>query len=80
MYKTGIKMSELRQLMTATSIAEDRYLELRDAKSNGCCVGMSIREVLAYDDNIMAAWADLQNCRNAESRYHLTHIKEGDAE
>jgi len=32
--------------------ASDEYLALRDAKSNGCCSGKSLWQVLAYDELI----------------------------
>ena len=35
--------------------AVNEYYKLRDAKSNGCCHGMSLYEVMAYDSKIIAA-------------------------
>lgn len=37
----------------------DIYLELRDAKSDGCCHGMTIPEILKYDARIMAAYENM---------------------
>ncbi len=38
----------------------DIYLELRDAKSDGCCHGMTIPEILKYDARIMAAYENMR--------------------
>lgn len=46
---------ELKELWRRRDAARDKYLELRDAKSNGCCHGMTIPEVLRYDEQIMSA-------------------------
>ena len=40
--------------------AVKEYYRLRDAKSNGCCHGMSLYEVMAYDSKIIAA-ADIMD-------------------
>lgn len=44
--------------------ASENYFTLRDAKSNGCCSGMSIGEILAYDDQLVAASRELQELRD----------------
>jgi hypothetical protein len=49
----------MRSLFDQRRAAEDKYLELRDAKSNGCCWGLPLRDVLIYDDSIMAAKAEI---------------------
>lgn len=49
--------------------AQDDYLKLRDAKSNGCCHEMSIREILAYDELIMEAHGGLMNLQYARDAY-----------
>lgn len=38
----------------------DIYLELRDAKSDGCCHGMTVPEILKYDERIMAAHENMR--------------------
>ena len=50
--------------------AQDDYLDLRDAKSNGCCSNMSIREILAYDETVMEAHGGLMNIQYAYTAYN----------
>jgi hypothetical protein len=47
--------------------ALDEYFRLRDAKSDGCCHGMTIPQVLAYDSQIEAAAQRLANARGQGS-------------
>lgn len=49
-----------REAWLAVDKAEREYLALRDAKSNGCCVGMSIVGVLIYDSKIEKAAAKVR--------------------
>lgn len=62
--QTGLK--ELRKTEDA---AAREYLELRDAKSNGCCHGLSIMDVLAYDARIMKAADKLKAAQDAVIKY-----------
>lgn len=43
--------------------AYNEYMDLRDAKSNGCCHGYTIPQVLAYDAKIEAAARKLHLAR-----------------
>jgi len=43
---------KLRSYKDQLYTIEKEYLELRDAKSNGCCYGMPIAQVLKYDAKI----------------------------
>jgi hypothetical protein len=45
----------LMELYELRRQAGDEYLELRDAKSNGCCSNKSLWQVLAYDELINEA-------------------------
>jgi len=53
---------EYRKAMDEVRAADDEYLRLRDAKSDGCCVGLSLIGVLAYDAKIMRAYQELLDC------------------
>lgn len=68
-------MNKMMELYRKLDKAERAYLELRDAKSNGCCAGMSIVGVLMYDAKIEAAW---EECRkiNQEITVELVRRKE----
>lgn len=58
--KGGIQMDKWK----AMRAAEDKYLELRDAKSNGCLgFNPSILQVLAYDRKIEAAYAEYEKAK-----------------
>lgn len=46
--------------------ARDKYLELRDAKSNGCCHGMTILQVMAYDRKITDAYKEVEKLLQEE--------------
>ena len=54
-----------RELYNKYMKAEDEYYKLRDAKSDGCCHGMSLYEVLAYDNKIIAAAEALHDARES---------------
>ena len=41
------------------------YQKLRDAKSNGCCHGMSLYEVIEYDNKIMTAVTTMNKAKEA---------------
>lgn len=58
----------IRELYRLRDKAEAAYLDLRDAKSNGCCHGFSIPQVLAYDDKILAARDNVMDARIALQR------------
>ena len=47
----------------AENKALDEYLELRDAKSNGCCHGWPISKIIEYDNRIEAAAERLKDAR-----------------
>jgi hypothetical protein len=59
-------MERLEALRAEVRAAEDAYYELRDAKSNGCCAGMNVLQVDAYDCKIIDA-AD--KVRTTRARY-----------
>ena len=58
--------TELRKAQNDVRVAENKYLELRDAKSNGCCAHMDLIEVLNYDHQILRAFNELMEARERE--------------
>lgn len=58
-------MGEMLELRKDSDFQRDLYLELRDAKSDGCCHRMSVSEVLAYDRTIMQAHERYQKAEQA---------------
>lgn len=44
--------------------AEGEFLALRDAKSNGTCIGMSLYEILEYDEKVEQAARRVTDIRN----------------
>ena len=63
------KTAQLKELYKAEDAAAREYLELRDAKSNGCCHGKSMMEVLEYDALIMKAYQKLQAAQQVVVQY-----------
>ena len=47
----------------------DEYYKLRDAKSDGCCHGMYLYEVIAYDNKIEAAAKAMHDAHEAYLAY-----------
>jgi hypothetical protein len=56
----AMEFSKLKYLQKIQREAEDAYLDLRDAKSSGCCAGMNLFQVLEYDSKIEAAHKKLR--------------------
>ena len=54
-----------RELYNKYMEAIEEYYKLRDAKSNGCCHGMSLYEVIEYDNKIIAAANAMNKAREA---------------
>ena len=54
-----------RELYNRYMNAVNTYYKLRDAKSNGCCHGMSLYEVMAYDSKIIAAANEMDKAKDA---------------
>ena len=57
-----------RQLDRELTALEDRYLALRDLKSDGALVGQSIPTILQYDDAVESIAAAMQHLRDVISR------------
>ena len=53
-----------RQLDRELTALEDRYLALRDLKSDGALAGQSIPTILQYDDAVESIAAAMQHLRN----------------
>ena len=53
-----------RQLEFEMSALEDRYLALRDLKSDGALAGQSILTILQYDDAVESIAAAMRHLRN----------------
>ena len=53
-----------RQLDRELTYLEDRYLALRDLKSDGALAGQSIPTILQYDDAVESIAAAMQHLRN----------------
>ena len=56
-----------RQLDHELTALEDRYLALRDLKSDGALVGQSIPTILLYDHAVESVAAAMQHLRNVIS-------------
>lgn len=56
-----------RQLDRELMYLEDRYLALRDLKSDGALAGQSIPTILQYDDAVESIAAAMQHLRNVIS-------------
>ena len=57
-----------RQLDRELTYLEDRYLALRDLKSDGALAGQPIHTILLYDNAVESVAAAMQHLRNAISR------------
>ena len=53
-----------RQLDRELTALEDRYLALRDLKSDGALAGQSIPTILQYDDAVESIAAAMQHLRD----------------
>lgn len=53
-------MNKIRDLYMQRRVAEDKYYELRDAKSDGCCHDLPLYKIVAYDNSILAAADELR--------------------
>ena len=53
-----------RQLDRELTYLEDRYLALRDLKSDGALAGQSIPTILLFDDTVESIAAAMQHLRN----------------
>ena len=53
-----------RQLDRELTYLEDRYLALRDLKSDGALAGQQIPTILLYDDAVESIAAAMQHLRN----------------
>ena len=53
-----------RQLDRELTALEDRYLALRDLKSDGALAGQSIPTILQYDDAVESIATAMQHLRN----------------
>ena len=53
-----------RRLDRELNYLEDRYLALRDLKSDGALAGQSIPTILQYDDAVESIAAAMQHLRN----------------
>lgn len=53
-----------RQLDRELTYLEDRYLALRDLKSDGALAGQSIPTILQYDNAMESVAAAMQHLRN----------------
>ena len=56
-----------RQLDRELTYLEDRYLALRDLKSDGALAGQSIPTILQFDDAVESVSAAMQHLRNVIS-------------
>ena len=56
-----------RQLDRELTYLEDRYLALRDLKSDGALAGQSIPTILQFDDAVESIAAAMQHLRNVIS-------------
>lgn len=54
-----------RQLDRELTALEDRYLALRDLKSDGALAGQPISTILQYDNAVESVAAAMQHLRNA---------------
>ena len=54
-----------RELYDVYMKAIDEYYKLRDAKSNGCCHGMSLYEIAAYDRKVEEAVREMHTTKVA---------------
>lgn len=61
---------KLKELWQRRDAASTKYLELRDAKSNGCCYGLTIPQIVAYDMKIESAAEEVKKI-DAEIKAHL---------
>lgn len=52
--------TEILALYYEADKLRDRYLELRDAKSNGYCSKMTIPQIFEYDKQISTAYNDMK--------------------
>jgi predicted aldo/keto reductase-like oxidoreductase len=52
-----------KTLTAKVDTARDIYLKLRDAKSNGCCHGMRIPQILEYDNKIIKAFNNYEEAQ-----------------
>ena len=57
-----------RQLDRELTALEDRYLALRDLKSDGALAGQSIMTILLYDDAVESIAAAMLHLRDTISR------------
>ena len=57
-----------RQLDRELTYLEDRYLALRDLKSDGALAGQPMATVLQFDDAVESLAAVMQHLRDAISR------------
>ena len=57
-----------RQLDRELTALEDRYLALRDLKSDGALAGQPIMTILYYDDAVESIVAAMQHLRDTISR------------
>ena len=57
-----------RQLDRELTYLEDRYLALRDLKSDGALVGQPIMTILLYDDAVESIAAAMLHLRDVISR------------
>ena len=56
-----------RQLDCELTALEDRYLALRDLKSDGALAGQSLPTILQFDDAVESIAAAMQHLRNVIS-------------
>ena len=56
-----------RQLDRELTYLEDRYLALRDLKSDGALAGQSMATILLYDSAVESVAATMQHLRNVIS-------------
>lgn len=56
-----------RQLDRELTYLEDRYLALRDLKSDGALAGLPMATILQYDDTVESVAAAMQHLRNVIS-------------
>ena len=60
---------ETKELYKELDKASEKYLKLRDAKSNGCLTGKSLQEILEYDAKIEKAAKELKEINDRLSKY-----------
>ena len=61
-----------RQLDRELTALEDRYLALRDLKSDGALAGQSMATILLYDSAVESIAAAMQHLRDVISRLDKT--------